>query len=173
MTRALRELQIDLQDEKALFNQVILAAPDVDAEIFRRDLAPALVQMERQGMRLAVPVIRAAPGRSDMCFRQWSPASDMKPNRYGIPEPVGTLDVRLREIDLALIPLVAWDAQGGRLGMGASFYDRFFQTVADQRQPYRLGVAYRLQQVERLPLDPWDIRLHGILTEDGCFSCPF
>jgi len=167
----------DSEINNHLLNYVAQTQPRVVAAFLafdgEPDLAPALIQMERQGLRLAVPVIRAAPGRSDMCFRQWSPGSDMRPNRYGIPEPVGTLDVRLGEIDLALVPLVAWDAQGGRLGMGASFYDRFFQTVADQRQPYRLGVAYQLQQVERLPLDPWDIRLHGILTEDGCFSCPF
>jgi 5-formyltetrahydrofolate cyclo-ligase len=61
---------------------------------------------------------------------------------------------------------------GGRLGMGASFYDRVFQPHARVRRPFRLGVAYRLQQVERIPLDPWDIRLHGVLTENGYFDCP-
>jgi len=136
------------------------------------DLSPALEQMAQTGMRLALPVIRDLPGRADICFRQWSPGSELQPNRYGIPEPVGTLDIRLDEIDVALIPLVGWDANGSRLGMGASFYDRVFQPLADQVRPLRLGVAYHLQQVERIPTDPWDIRLHGILTEKGCFSCP-
>ncbi len=138
------------------------------------DLAPALMRNWSAGAcawpcrsfetRPAVPTCVSGNGRR---------RSEMKPNRYGIPEPVGTLDVRLSEIDLVLIPLVAWDAQGGRLGMGASFYDRSFQPLPTRRQPFRLGVAYQLQQVERLPLDPWDIRLHGMLTENGCFNCPF
>jgi 5-formyltetrahydrofolate cyclo-ligase len=136
------------------------------------ELAPALSQLQRLDVRLALPVIRDAPGRADICFRQWSPGSEMQPNRYGIPEPVGTLDIHMGEIDLVLVPLVAWDANGGRLGMGASFYDRLFQPLASQRRPFRLGVAYQLQQVDRIPLDPWDVRLHGVLTENGCFDCP-
>jgi 5-formyltetrahydrofolate cyclo-ligase len=136
------------------------------------DLSHALARLEHRHLRLALPVVREAPGRADICFRQWSPGSEMRPNRYGIPEPVGTLDLRMGEIDLVLVPLVAWDANGGRLGMGASFYDRVFQPLASQRRPFRLGVAYQLQRVERIPLDPWDIRLHGVLTEDGYFDCP-
>ena len=136
------------------------------------DLAPALAELERQGIRLAFPVVRESTGRADLCFRQWSLGSEMQCNRFGIPEPVGTLDVRLDEIDLACIPLVAWDNHGGRLGMGASFYDRAFQPLAELQRPFRMGVAYQLQQVSQLPLDPWDVRLHGMLTEDGCFTCP-
>jgi len=136
------------------------------------DLAPALSQLERQGVRLALPVVRDAPVRPDICFRQWSAGSEMRPNRYGIQEPVGTLEIHLDEIDLALIPMVAWDPFGGRLGMGASFYDRLFQPLADQLRPVRMGVAYQLQKVARIPLDPWDIRLHSVLTEVGRFTCP-
>jgi len=134
------------------------------------DLASALQQLGRQGVRLALPVIQQRPGRAEICFRQWAPVSEMQKNRYGIPEPVGTLDIRLDEIDLALIPLVAWDVTGGRLGMGASFYDRIFEPLAQAPRPYRMGVAYQLQKVERIPLDPWDVRLHGMLTEDGCLN---
>jgi len=136
------------------------------------DLAPALAQLESAGMRLALPVVREGSGRAEICFRQWSTGSDTQANRYGIAEPVGTLDIRMSEIDLMLVPLVAWDMNGGRLGMGASFYDRVFQPLASLRRPFRLGVAYQLQQVEQIPLDPWDIRLHGVLTENGCFDCP-
>ena len=134
------------------------------------DLAPALQQLGQQGVRLALPVIQQRPGRAEICFRQWAPGSEMLKNRYGIAEPVGTLDIRLDEIDLALIPLVAWDAAGGRLGMGASFYDRMFEPLAQATSPCRMGVAYRLQQVQHIPLDPWDVRLHGVLTEDGCLD---
>lgn len=134
------------------------------------DLEPALRQLDADGVRLALPVILDNPGRAVIGFRQWLPASEMRTNRYGIPEPAGTPDLLLSQIDLVLVPLVAWDVSGGRLGMGASFYDRLFEPYAARDKPRRLGVGYQLQRCERLPLDPWDVRLHGILTEDGYFD---
>jgi len=186
LRRRIRQARAQLTgDERALLNSAInrhlleyaeRTGPRVVAAFVafdgEPDLGPALSSMEAGGVRVALPVIREAAGRADICFRQWSRGSEMQPNRYGIPEPVGTLDVRLAEIDLALIPLVAWDSRGGRLGMGASFYDRLFQPMAEAQQPFRMGAAYQLQQVERVPLAPWDIGLHGVLTENGCFTCP-
>ena len=79
--------------------------------------------------------------------------------------------MRLSEIDLALVPLVAWDEYGGRLGMGASFYDRLFEPFAADVKPFRMGVAYQLQKVDHIPLEPWDVRMHAVLTESGCLTC--
>jgi 5-formyltetrahydrofolate cyclo-ligase len=134
-------------------------------------LATALPRLEAEGVQLTLPVIHDEPGRSVISFRQWTRDSAMRPNRFGIPEPVGTEGVPLAEIDLVLLPLVAWDESGGRLGMGASFYDRLFQGYAEQDRPVRIGVAYELQKVERVPQEPWDVTLHGVLTEHGCFTC--
>jgi len=135
------------------------------------DLGPSLQQLEAQGVRLALPVIVDRTGRAVIEYRQWLPSSEMRPNRYGIPEPVGTLGVRLDEVDLALIPLVGWDERGGRLGMGASFYDRLFEPFAGSERPVRIGVGYGLQRLEQAPMEPWDIRLHRVLTESGCREC--
>lgn len=135
------------------------------------DLEPALRQLGAGGVRLALPVIEEGTGRATIGFRQWLPASETKLNRYGIPEPVGTLELRLSEIDLALVPLVAWDEYGGRLGMGASFYDRLFEPFAADVKPFRMGVAYQLQKVDHIPLEPWDVRMHAVLTESGCLTC--
>jgi 5-formyltetrahydrofolate cyclo-ligase len=141
------------------------------------DLAPALRDLERRGVRLALPIVQddsthtGSPGGSVICFRRWSSDSDMRPNRYGILEPVGTLEIGLAEVDLALIPLVAWDVTGGRLGMGASFYDRLFQPFAGEARPLRMGVAYGVQEVARVPREPWDVSLHMLLTENGCLDC--
>jgi 5-formyltetrahydrofolate cyclo-ligase len=132
------------------------------------DLEPALRTLDSEGVRLALPVIIRGTGRSVIGFRQWLPTVEMAANRFGIPEPVGTLELRLSEIDLVLLPLVAWDESGGRLGMGASYYDRLFEPFAAETVPVRLGVGYQLQKVDRLPLDPWDVRLHAVLTENGC-----
>lgn len=168
------------QRSDASINQQLLAlVEETGAEVVavyvafdgEPDLGPALADLAGRGVRIALPVIAERPGRAEIEFRQWLPASEMQANRYGIPEPQGTLPVRLSEIDLALLPLVGWDDRGGRLGMGASFYDRLFEPLAEQARPLRVGVAYAMQQVERVPVEPWDIRLHRVLTESGCLDC--
>ncbi len=136
------------------------------------DLAPALMQLEEKGMKVALPVIMDEPGRSAIAFRQWTRHSELEVNRYGILEPSGTPEILMTEVDLALIPLVAWDESGARLGMGASFYDRLFQPFSGLPRPARIGVAYQVQKVDRVPMDPWDIRLHGVLSESGWFTFP-
>jgi len=136
------------------------------------DLVPAMTLLHQRDVSLALPVIHEEPGRSAISFRQWSPDSELTDNRFGIAEPRGTREILLAEIDLALIPLVAWDKSGGRLGMGASFYDRLFQPFAGLARPVRMGVGYQLQQAKRIPLEPWDIRMHVMLSELGCLACP-
>jgi len=104
-------------------------------------------------------------------MREWLPDRETVANRYGIAEPANTEDIRIVDIDLVLIPLVGWDRTGGRLGMGASFYDRLFQPFAESERPLRIGVGYELQNVPNIPREPWDVGLHGLLTENGWFTC--
>lgn len=134
-------------------------------------LSSALPRLGAEGVQVTLPVVHYEPGRSAISFRSWTRDSRMRPNRFGIPEPIDTEEVPIAEIDLVLLPLVAWDETGGRLGMGASFYDRLFQPFAEHDRPVRMGVAYGLQKVERVPQEPWDVALHGVLTEHGCFTC--
>lgn len=136
------------------------------------DLLPALDLLEREGILVALPVIGDLSGGPSMIFRQWSSGTVMKNNYYGIPEPVGTAEILLPNMDLMLLPLVGWDESGGRLGMGAGFYDRALQPFGQSDSPLRMGVAYRLQKVARVPAEPWDIRLHMVLSESGWFTCP-
>jgi 5-formyltetrahydrofolate cyclo-ligase len=135
------------------------------------DLQPSLQTLSRKGVRLALPVIHEAPGRDYITFQEWAPGRPLKPNRFDILEPQDRKEVPLPEIDLALIPLVGWDRSGARLGMGASFYDRALQPFSQLLKPVRAGVAYRSQEASEIPMDPWDIRLHAVLTEDGWFTC--
>lgn len=94
-------------------------------------------------------------------------------NRYGIPEPLIDPKRRCRKnwtLDLVLTPLVAFDNQGHRLGMGAGYYDRTFaylQTRQHWRKPHLMGAAYAMQQVTTLKPRPWDIPLQSIATEKG------
>ncbi|MDT8319526.1 MAG: 5-formyltetrahydrofolate cyclo-ligase [Xanthomonadales bacterium] len=135
------------------------------------DIEPALKLLERRGATLALPVLSSAPGKLAITMRHWYSGGEMAANRFGIEEPVNSAEIRLVDIDLVLVPLVAWDESGGRLGMGASFYDRLFQPFEHMARPVRLGVAYQLQKTERVPTEPWDIRLHGVLTEQGRTNC--
>jgi 5-formyltetrahydrofolate cyclo-ligase len=91
-------------------------------------------------------------------------------NRFGIAEP----DVNWRHakpawaLDLILMPLVAFDIQGNRLGMGGGFYDRSLAYLNRRkvwRKPYLMGTAFELQKFTQLPHASWDIPMNGIMTE--------
>ena len=135
------------------------------------DLSPALQELDDNGVTLALPVVNEIAGRNTLSFRQWTRSCELLPNRYGILEPAGTPEIPLLRFDAVLMPLVGWDRAGNRLGMGASFYDRAFQPFAQNPRPMRMGVAYQAQECDGIPLDPWDIRLHAMLTEKGWFTC--
>jgi 5-formyltetrahydrofolate cyclo-ligase len=92
----------------------------------------------------------------------------MKPNRYGIPEPIGGRPLRARQLDLLLMPLVGFDAEGFRLGMGGGYYDAtlaFMKHRRHWRKPRLVGVAYECQRVDKVPREPWDMPLDAVLTE--------
>ena len=131
------------------------------------NLLPALELLECAGIRLALPVIGEEPARPSMIFRHWTTGTAMEQNHYGIPEPAGTAEIQLPDIDLILLPLVGWDDSGGRLGMGAGYYDRALQPFRQFPSPIRMGVAYLMQKLPLIPTEPWDIRLHMILSESG------
>ena len=92
----------------------------------------------------------------------------MTTNRYGIAEPVDAKPLRARQLDLLLMPLVGFDHQGHRLGMGGGYYDATLAYMRHRRhwrKPRLVGVAYECQRVETLPHDPWDMPLDAVLTE--------
>ena len=103
-----------------------------------------------------------------MRFGQLGRKTRMSLNRYGIGEPVDLRPLRARQLDLLLMPLVGFDHQGYRLGMGGGYYDAtlaFMRHRRRWRKPRLVGVAYECQRVEALPHDPWDMPLDAVLTE--------
>lgn len=120
------------------------------------------------GMRLAcyLPVL---PRRGRvMRFGRVMRHTPMQPNRYGIPEPVDARPLRARQLDLLLMPLVGFDSQGYRLGMGGGYYDATLAFMAHRRlwrKPRLVGIAYECQHADALPHDPWDMPLDAVLTE--------
>ena len=107
-------------------------------------------------------------------FAPAMPGMELVPNRFGIPEPKVTVRelVRAQEVDLILIPLVAFDKQGNRLGRGAGFYDRSLAFLRDRRflrTPRVLGLAYDFQRVPKVATDPWDVPLDGVVTDRSVY----
>lgn len=125
------------------------------------DLMPTM-QVLKQQHKLYLP--RLKPDIT-LDFLPWQESADMKANLLGIPEPTGEQVISIAELDLVLMPLVGVDLQGNRLGMGAGYYDKSLAQAA--RRPYLIGVAHQCQQVESLPVDPWDIPLDALVTEQS------
>ncbi len=137
------------------------------------DTEPVIALARRQGCRVFAPVVTSFARRS-MRFVPLSSAPLMR-NRWGIPEPGEGVSVHGRWLDVVLVPCVAFDATGARLGMGAGFYDRHFAYLNRRRswrRPLLVGLAYEFQRVERLAQADWDVRLAGVVTERGCYGVP-
>jgi 5-formyltetrahydrofolate cyclo-ligase len=140
------------------------------------DLRPCFDPAWRCGARLYVPhVISTRNGT--MAFVPLEPGATLHGNRFGIAEPASGVRGRIpvRHLDTVLVPLVGFDSRGHRLGMGAGFYDRVLRQRLDRAQSFRrprlIGIAYSVQQVERLEPAPWDVALDLVVTERGILRC--
>ncbi|MEE4360562.1 MAG: 5-formyltetrahydrofolate cyclo-ligase [Pseudomonadales bacterium] len=123
--------------------------------------------LAERGCSLFLPRIDPLRGGSDrLRFTPFEPAMAMRRNRLGIPEPDTSHTVPPWTLDVVLMPLVAFDRRGGRLGMGGGFYDRSFSALRPRpRQPLLIGIAHSIQEVERVPTAQHDVPLDGIATE--------
>ena len=124
------------------------------------DTGPLALRLIGMGRSLCLPVVVEAG--TSLVFRQWRPGDPLVPDFQGIAAPLETAPEAMP--DLILVPLLAYDIFGGRLGQGGGYYDRTFAALPGAR---RIGVAYAGQAVERVPMEPHDIALHGVLTETG------
>ena len=135
------------------------------------DLRPAIDRAWRLGIAVYVPRI-VNRRRARMVFARWQPRGPRRLNVFGIEEPalcVGRVDARL--LDAVVLPVVAFDRVGNRLGMGAGYYDRALRRRLDRtrgwRRPRLVGVAFACQELPSIPASPWDVPLDLIVTERG------
>lgn len=126
-----------------------------------------LVELARADNKLLfLPVVRAD---DNLAFAAWLAGEHLSPNRYGIPEPpAAARRCPAAELDILFLPLVGWDRRGGRLGMGAGFYDR---TLSGIQRPLLIGLAHACQEVGEIPMDEWDIGLDFIATDNALYRC--
>ncbi len=126
--------------------------------------ALALVDPLRdKGADLALP---ATIGESEMVFRQWLPGCQMVEAGFGTFAPDAS--ARIVEPQILVTPLLAFDAQGNRLGYGAGYYDRYIAGLIEaEHKPRAIGLAFSLQKLDKVPVGLYDLPLDMIVTEAG------
>jgi 5-formyltetrahydrofolate cyclo-ligase len=122
------------------------------------DVRGLLHALHERGNAVVLPV---TPRRGQaLTFRRWRPGDALITERFGTMRPIGEEMVP----DMLLIPLLAFDLGGRRLGYGGGFYDR---TLAGLPGRFRLGCAFAAQQVDAVPVGPYDMALDAVATERG------
>ena len=123
------------------------------------DVRPLLHALHERGHAVVLPV---TPKRGNpLTFRRWRPGDVLEPEKFGTFRPVGEPAAP----DFLLVPLLAFDRRGYRVGYGAGFYDRTLAALPAGR--YALGVAYATQEVPDVPAGPTDVRLDAVATDRG------
>lgn len=126
----------------------------------------------RAGKQCFLPVLRTNnPKAHQMDFVSFTPGSPLGFNRYGISEPTKGAKIATSALDLVIVPLVGFDRDGHRIGMGGGYYDRAFEFTRMQKNgvnapnlPVLVGVAYHLQEVLTIRPKPWDVTLSSIVS---------
>ncbi len=116
-------------------------------------------------VRYCLPVLHED---GQLRFAPWKPGEPLRANRHGIPEPdvAEASLLRADQLDFAVVPLVAFDVRGHRLGMGGGWYDRSFAfRRTHAAPPYLAGAAFSLQRVEAIAAEHWDVPLDAVCTE--------
>ncbi len=136
-----------------------------DSEI---DPYPLIEHAHFMGKKVYLPIL--APLKNSLYFAPYDAGDRLKPNRFNILEPVCQPSKwkKASQLDLLLLPLVAFDSQGNRVGMGGGFYDRTLAYMQHRRfwkKPTLVGLAHEIQKVAQLHSQSWDIPLDCIITE--------
>ncbi len=130
------------------------------------DPLPLLEALQAQGLRIALPVVRPGP---DLIFRQWSPGAALQRGKFGLRQP-GAGRIELMP-DIVLVPLLAFDRKGGRLGYGAGYYDAALRRMRQHAQVAAIGIAFDEQEFPEVPQEPQDEPLDTILTPSRVIAC--
>ncbi len=128
------------------------------------DPLPALKSLYSGGHRLALPVVVAK--NAPLVFRAWAPGEPLAPDAIGLPAPLPTSPETTP--DVVVVPLVAFDGAGHRLGTGAGYYDRTLPALRmANAELLAVGFAFVVQQERELPHEPTDVPLDAVITERG------
>ena len=128
---------------------------------------PLLRRLHGEGHALAMPVMQGKG--QPLVFRAWAPGDAMDKAVWGIAEPKA--DKPVLEPDIVLVPLLAFDAAGWRLGYGGGYYDRTLRGLRARKTILAVGIAYDESQVDAVPHLDYDERLDWVLRPSGPLKC--
>lgn len=134
--------------------------PEVDTHPFIRDLL-------REGRRVVVPIIEKETRTLRLSYLR--DTTLLVQSTFHVPEPIGNeIPAQSSDIQTVIIPLLAFDRRGNRLGYGAGYYDRF---LAQNPGVKKIGVAFSCQETDFVPGDENDVRIDIVVTEDEVIHC--
>ena len=119
--------------------------------------AHALDELLSQGKTILLPRVVSD---TDMELRRYTGPQDLQPGAYHIMEPTGQLFTDYKQIDIAIIPGMAFDREGHRLGRGKGYYDRFLTLIPDA---YKIGMCFPWQMADNVPCAPHDIKMDAVI----------
>lgn len=145
--------------------QVIMAFHPFGEEV---DILPYVEEVRSRGGEIWLPL--TIPAERRLVPYRYDGPDMLKQGVYGIwePDPAKAVAMDGSRLDAVLVPGVAFDRHGGRMGYGGGYYDRFLAALS--HRPFLLGVGYSMQVVEGVPMEPHDILLDAIVTDEGCFQ---
>ena len=172
----LRQRRADLDEEDQAAASMAVMARLARVPVLRRasriagyravrgelDIDASLILLAERGASITVPRVRG----EHLEFVTWFPDDASRPGPFAIPEPITDDVVPLSLHDVVLAPLVAFDAHGSRLGQGGGFYDRTLAGCRGSR-PTVIGIAHSFQEVERVPVEEWDVPIDAVVTEEA------
>ena len=131
------------------------------------DIRPLMIELHNQGCQLALPVVVAK--RQPLVFRAWRPGDPLEAGVFGTLHPSPRREVV--EPDALIVPLLACDEDGWRLGYGGGFYDRTLEALRAKKIVTAVGVGFNAQLLPEVPHGPSDQRLDWLLTDKR--ACAF
>jgi len=135
------------------------------------------------GKKIVLPV--TTPKKEIRPYLILNLKEDLTAGRFGIPEPVPPTrwdraddrEVNTKEIDMIIVPGVAFDRKGGRIGFGQGFYDRFLRSISpcasagqERHRPFCVGLSFEIQVLDNLPLEKYDEKLDMVITESQIYA---
>jgi len=131
------------------------------------DVRPLLIELHNEGCQLALPVMQGKG--QPLLFRAWRPGDPLEAGAFGTLQPSARREAL--KPDVLLVPLLACDEDGWRLGYGGGFYDRTLVTLRARKPITAIGVGFDAQLVPQVPHDTEDQRLDWLLTDQR--ACAF
>jgi len=146
---------IKILKKEKITNKIIGGYYPVNFEI--DDLA-LLRKFKKNKFNISLPIIKK---KFQMDFYSWSFSEPLKINKYGIPEPEKK---NIVYPDVLLIPLVAFDKNLNRLGYGGGYYDRLIEKLSKKKNIIKIGLAFSIQEIDKVPINMYDQKLDYIVT---------